>query len=114
MFSIKYVADTTGGTSMDWARGVAGIKYSFSLELRDKGQYGFMLPRNQIVPTGEETLTGLLAMANEIKKELWCTLNITRLNSTHCDNWIGVDKMVHGRSNEVKKSAFIYSSLIPL
>ena len=55
---------------MDWARGVAGIKYSFSLELRDRGQYGFMLPRNQIVPTGEESLTGLLAMANEIKKEL--------------------------------------------
>ena len=55
---------------MDWAHGVAGIKYSFSLELRDRGQYGFFLPRSQIVPTAEETFTGILAMANEIKKEL--------------------------------------------
>ena len=57
---------------MDWAHGVAGIKYSFSLELRDRGRYGFFLPRNLIVPTAEETFTGLLAMASEIKKELRC------------------------------------------
>ena len=64
------IIDTAGENSMDWAYGVAGIKYSFGLELRDRGQYGFILPRNQIIPTGEETLKGLLAMVNEIKKEL--------------------------------------------
>jgi hypothetical protein len=35
---------------------------SFTVELRDTGEYGFELPAEQIVPTGEEALAGLLAM----------------------------------------------------
>lgn len=57
---------TTGG-STDWAYGVLGIKYSFALELRDTGRYGFALPANQIVPTASETLAGIIAMAKQIK-----------------------------------------------
>jgi hypothetical protein len=40
---------------MDWALGVAGIPYSIGMELRDTGVYGFLLPPEQIIPTGEET-----------------------------------------------------------
>lgn len=39
---------------MDWAYD-SGIKYAFSFELRDTGQYGFLLPASQIVPTAQET-----------------------------------------------------------
>ena len=42
------------GGSMDWALGEAGIKYSYAMELRDTGIYGFVLPPEQIIPTGEE------------------------------------------------------------
>jgi len=35
--------------------GVAGIPYSLAMELRDTGLYGFLLPPDQIIPTGEET-----------------------------------------------------------
>ncbi|XP_047736396.1 inactive metallocarboxypeptidase ECM14 [Hyalella azteca] len=39
----------------------AGITYSFTLELRDTGTYGFLLPAIEIVPTAEETWAGLIA-----------------------------------------------------
>jgi len=44
-----------------------GTKYTFALELRDKGRYGFLLPANQIRPTGMETFAGIKAMAAELK-----------------------------------------------
>ncbi|XP_063442535.1 carboxypeptidase B-like [Mytilus trossulus] len=54
------------GGADDYAKGVAGIQYSYTVELRDEGNYGFELPANQIVPTGEEMLEGILAFAKEI------------------------------------------------
>jgi len=55
------------GSSADYTYGVCGIKYSYGAELRDTGRYGFLLPADQIVPSGEETLAGIIAMANFIK-----------------------------------------------
>ena len=59
---------TASGTASDWAYEKAGIKYSYTIELRDTGTYGFLLPRQQIIPTGEETFNGLLAMINQMDK----------------------------------------------
>ncbi|XP_041376834.1 carboxypeptidase B-like [Gigantopelta aegis] len=59
-----YVAD---GNSVDWVYGKLGVKYSAAVELRDRGEYGFLLPANQIVPCGNETLQALLAFAKFIK-----------------------------------------------
>jgi len=42
------------GSSADWALGEAGIQFSISMELRDTGYYGFILPADQIIPTAEE------------------------------------------------------------
>ncbi|CAG7837705.1 unnamed protein product [Allacma fusca] len=58
------------GGSDDWAKGVAGIKYSYCLELRDTGRYGFALPASQIVPTGEETMNGVAALARSLATKL--------------------------------------------
>jgi murein tripeptide amidase MpaA len=41
------------GNTTDWVYGDQGI-LSWSPELRDTGQYGFLLPPEQIIPTGEE------------------------------------------------------------
>ncbi|XP_012262766.2 carboxypeptidase A2-like [Athalia rosae] len=49
----------TSGGSDDWAKGIAGIKYAYTLELRDRGIYGFLLPARQIVPTARETWAGI-------------------------------------------------------
>lgn len=59
---------TASGTASDWAYEKAGVKYSYTIELRDTGAYGFLLPRHQIIPTGEETFNGLLAMIGQMEK----------------------------------------------
>ncbi|CAH3112222.1 unnamed protein product [Pocillopora meandrina] len=55
------------GGSEDWTYGKLGVTYSFSVELRDTGRHGFLLPANQIIPTGEETFEGLKALVREMR-----------------------------------------------
>ena len=43
------------GSSTDWAHGEVGIFFTTSMELRDTGLNGFLLPPEQIIPTAEET-----------------------------------------------------------
>ena len=70
--SICWLTDAATGGSYDWAKGVAGIKYSYTIELRDRGNYGFMLPLSQVVPTGEETWAALRAAVEEMEvDECW-------------------------------------------
>ncbi|CAG0886880.1 unnamed protein product [Darwinula stevensoni] len=56
-------ADFAPGPSDDWAKGAAGIKYAYTIELRDTGTFGFLLPPEQIIPTGEETWAAIMAVA---------------------------------------------------
>jgi len=51
------------GSSADYTYGAANVVYSYGVELRDKGQYGFLLPANQIVPSGEETYAAVKVWA---------------------------------------------------
>ncbi len=51
------------GGSVDWFYGSRGI-YSWTIELRDTGASGFVLPANQIVPTGEENWAAVKFIAN--------------------------------------------------
>ncbi|KRX80038.1 Carboxypeptidase B [Trichinella sp. T6] len=53
------------GGSEDWAKAVAGIKYSFLVELRpeEDNQDGFILDESHIIPTGKETLEGIKEVA---------------------------------------------------
>lgn len=52
----------TNGGSLDYAYDVAGAKWSLSFELRDTGDYGFILPPEQIVPNCEEIWVGMKVM----------------------------------------------------
>jgi Zinc carboxypeptidase len=40
------------------------VKYSITIELRDAGRSGFILPASQIIPSGEETVEAVLAFWN--------------------------------------------------
>ncbi|XP_011368672.1 carboxypeptidase B2 [Pteropus vampyrus] len=50
------------GGSDDWIYDL-GIKYSFTIELRDKGKYGFLLPKHFIKPTCIEALAAVSKIA---------------------------------------------------
>lgn len=54
------------GSSADYVYGVCGSKYAYGVELRDTGEFGFLLPPNQIIPSGEETYAGIVAMGQYI------------------------------------------------
>jgi len=52
----------TTGTALSWAYSQtnAASKFAYTIELRDTGNYGFVLPASQILPTGRENLVGFL------------------------------------------------------
>lgn len=56
---------TAGGTALDWSYGEAGAD-GFTIELRPNGGNGFVLPPEQIVPTCDEGLAAVLALAERI------------------------------------------------
>jgi carboxypeptidase A4 len=47
------------GSSVDYASEQANAAFSMTVELRDTGTYGFVLPPAQIVPSAEEMWAGL-------------------------------------------------------
>ena len=53
------------GTSLDWAWDDAGV-YAFTYELRDTGNFGFILPPEQIIPSGEEILESFLYVGEQV------------------------------------------------
>jgi murein tripeptide amidase MpaA len=60
------ISDTlyeASGGSVDWGYGQLGAVYSYTPELRDTGAYGFVLPANQIQPSGIETEAALYLWA---------------------------------------------------
>jgi len=61
--------DSFTGGSGDWARSAAGIRYSFELELRDRGHFGFMLPANYVRPVGDETWSAVQVLTSKILAE---------------------------------------------
>jgi hypothetical protein len=76
-YGTHYIVDTganalypASGGSDDWSKGKAGIKFVYLVELRpnDYSVHGFLLPENQIIPTGKETYAGLTVIADEIMR----------------------------------------------
>lgn len=49
------LANANSGAALDWVYH-SGVRWSYVVKLRDTGSYGFLVPKEEIVPTGEETL----------------------------------------------------------
>ncbi|KAH6845741.1 carboxypeptidase [Chaetomium sp. MPI-CAGE-AT-0009] len=55
------------GSSVDYVNDVTGADYVFTVELRDTGAYGFVLPPAQIVPSGREAYAGVRYLLQNMK-----------------------------------------------
>ena len=62
--------DPTKGCSDDWYKGKLGTRYSFTIELRGKSDdseyYGFDLPPEEIIPSGEELFAGMRVVFHKL------------------------------------------------
>jgi len=57
------------GSGKEWAYGVKAIPLPYTIELRDKGSYGFVLPPEQIIPVSKEVLDGFVGMIQAARNE---------------------------------------------
>ncbi|XP_072767309.1 LOW QUALITY PROTEIN: carboxypeptidase B [Anoplolepis gracilipes] len=55
------------GGSDDWAKALLKLKYTYTIELRDTGKYGFILPARYIIPTAKEALAAVEVVAEACK-----------------------------------------------
>lgn len=62
--------DAAAGVSDDWAKAVAGIKYSYAVELADLGEYGFFMPAELIQPSFDEFWPALPEMSKAVQEFL--------------------------------------------
>jgi len=74
-YEVGNIADmlyAAAGSSIDYAKGVNGIKYSMGFETRPKGELygdGFHPDETEIIPTGEELFAGIKVVAQKVISE---------------------------------------------
>jgi hypothetical protein len=64
--SISVLFSLYAGGSDDWAKGGAGIKYSYTVELADTGRHGFVLPAKFARSVSEEATAMAEAMIESL------------------------------------------------
>lgn len=68
------IIQTGGGSGIDWFYGELKLKYAYQIKLRDRGSYGFLLPRGNIVPQGKEVLGAVKYLGRYLMGEVGLTV----------------------------------------
>ncbi|XP_022091298.1 carboxypeptidase B-like [Acanthaster planci] len=60
------LVDPAAGASTDFGYEILGATYSYTVEMRDTGHYGFELPENQIEPCAEEMYAAFIELFSQV------------------------------------------------
>lgn len=58
--NVTPLANAAGGSLLDWIYHELSVKITYQFKLRDLGSWGFLLPKDYIVPVGEEILDAVM------------------------------------------------------
>ncbi|XP_026333308.1 zinc carboxypeptidase A 1-like [Hyposmocoma kahamanoa] len=74
-YGTQYVTGNTAevvhlvtGTSIDWVKENLKVPLVYGYELRDKGEYAFLLPTDQILPNNQEVMDSVLELIHQGKR----------------------------------------------
>ncbi|CAL8107053.1 unnamed protein product [Orchesella dallaii] len=72
-FTVGNIVDllyVSSGGSVDWIKGIHDTSVVLAFELRDTGRYGFVLPPDQIRPSGIEFMEGFKELVRQLRNRL--------------------------------------------